>query len=91
MLIGVDGRDINVIGKLTTAAQWYERTLFATGGKLALHKCTWVLVNWAWKDGVGSLEDNSNDEGEAAQTLTLTQSEDGTQQTITRLLPSQAY
>ena len=50
-----------------------------------------MLVNWAWKDGVGSLEDSSNDEGEADPTLTLTQSEDGTQQTITRLLPSQAY
>ena len=40
---------------------------------------------------MGSLEDISNYEGEADPMLTMTQSGDRTQQTITRLLPSQSY
>ena len=53
--LGVDGRDRNIMGRLTTVAQRQERTLYATGGKLALHKCTWVLINWAWAEGEATL------------------------------------
>ena len=44
--LGVNGRDNEVTEQLTSAAQRQERTLYATGGKLALNKYTWVLVNW---------------------------------------------
>ena len=42
--VGVDGRNANVLNSLSTSAQRHERILYATGGKLALQKCTWVLV-----------------------------------------------
>ena len=43
--LGVDGRDNKVTERLTSAAQRHERTMYATGRKLALHKCMWVVVN----------------------------------------------
>ena len=36
--LGVDGRDKDVTKKIMAAAQRHERTLYATGGKLALNK-----------------------------------------------------
>ena len=86
---GVDGRDNNVARRLTTAAQRHERTLFATGRKLALHKCTWVMINWVWTDGLACLGDSPLNKTETE--LKLIQSEDGTQQVITNLHPSRAY
>ena len=35
-----------VVDILTHNSQVYERYLYATGGKLALHKCFWFLVAW---------------------------------------------
>ena len=53
--LGVDGRDARVPESLKSAAQQHERTMYATGGKLALNKCTWVLVNWIWQDGKSTM------------------------------------
>ena len=91
--LGVDGRDQNVIGRLTESAQRHERVLYATGGKLALKKCTWVLVNWAWKDGVATMSTFSedNDDGNNCAKLRLVQSKTGQEVEIPRLQPGEAY
>ena len=82
--------------RLTSAAQQHQRTLYATGGKLALNKCTWVLVNWIWQDGKttmakyeesvnGTCTDNS------LKKLVIEQSETGENVIIPRLNPTHGY
>ena len=46
---------------MQTAAQHWERLLFASGGALALQKCFFYLLDWTW-DGHGcpSLRPNSD-------------------------------
>ena len=76
--LGVDGRDQNVVGRLTEAAQHHERTLYTTCGKLALHKCTWVLLKWAWVDGKAFLnidQETPVDMESSSKKLMLVQSE----------------
>ena len=85
MSIGVDSRDANAVKRLMTAAQRHERTLYATGGKLALHKCTWVIVNCVWTDSQEIFRDNYRDRSEPKLVLKLTQSKDRTQRVISRL------
>ena len=94
--LGVDGRDSKVTERITAAAQRHERTLYATGGKLALNKCTWVLVQWMWSDGVATMEEYQEDcnghcTDSAPEKLVLMQSE--TEQTvcIPRLNPTRGY
>ena len=69
--LGVDGRSDKVLDRLSTSAQRHERLIYATGGKLALQKCMWVLVNWAWTNGVASMETipTNEDEGSNAKLL----------------------
>ena len=94
--LGVDGRDNRVTERITTAAQRHERTLYETGGKLALHKCTWVFMTWIWKKGKVFLQTHP----EAAdgtctaaspEQLVLEQSEDGAKVVISRLNPTRGY
>ena len=52
----VDDANLSVNGtqsipKLQIKAQQHEQGLYATGGKLGLHKCSWVLLQWAWSKG----------------------------------------
>lgn len=91
--LGVDGRDSEVVGRLTMAAQRHERILYATGGKLALEKCTWVLIHWMWSEGVATMDKYDNEEGDGPSThkLRLVQSETGGEVDICRLEPSEAY
>ena len=42
--LGVTGNDINIPAELACKAQQHEQSLYATGGKLALHKCTWIIL-----------------------------------------------
>mmetsp|Transcript_4931 Transcript_4931/g.7602 ORF Transcript_4931/g.7602 Transcript_4931/m.7602 type:complete len:161 (-) Transcript_4931:1358-1840(-) len=35
---------------MKTRAQFWEKTLFATGRKLNFKKCYWYLVKWVWDD-----------------------------------------
>ena len=91
--LGVDGRDRNVVGRLRAAAQRHEKVLFATGGKLALAKCTWVLINWTWNEGVATMSTYPKD-GEdevGGGKLRLVQSETGEEAEIRRLDPDEAY
>ena len=46
--LGVDGRDDRVTERLGEKIQQHEQALYASGGKLALDKCTWILLQWAW-------------------------------------------
>lgn len=94
--LGVDGRDEQVIARLTTAAQRHERILYATGGKLALHKCTWVLMSWIWREGEAFLQIHPEDEdgrctAASPGQLTLEQSENGQTVRIPRLNPTCGY
>ena len=94
--IGVDGRDKKPVERITTQAQQHKRTLFATGGNLALQKCTWVLINWAWTDGVASLGALPEDEighcvDQESNQLILTQSKDGSSTKIARRNPFKGY
>ena len=57
--------------------------VFATGGKLALHKCSWVLLAWAWTDGKANMGETTlfhNVEEQDLEQLILTQSEDEARQ-----------
>ena len=89
--LGVDGRDGRVMSRLTIAAQQHERTLFATGGKLALQKCTWVLVKWAWVEGKATLTTIDDHDQHSIGKLLLQQSETREEVEIPRLNPSNAY
>ena len=48
---GVEGRDDRAEHRLQELSQRHEKVLHATGGKLALHKCMWVMLEWAWSQG----------------------------------------
>ena len=94
--LGVDGRDDNVVERITRAAQQHERTLYATGGKLALNKCMWVLVNWIWTNGDATMATYPENEKltcteTAPDRLVLEQSKNGQRAVIPRLNPNQGY
>ena len=91
MSLGVDGRDGKVMSRLTVAAQQHKRTLFATGDKLALQKCTWVLVNWTLAEGKATLTTSDNRNQYSIKKLLLQQSKTGEEVEIPRLNPSSAY
>ena len=60
---------------------------------MALQKCTWVLVNWAWSNEVALMESFQANDGDGATSagLLLVQSETGKEVEILRLNPSEAY
>ena len=91
--LGVDGRDNNPHERIITAAQRHERVLYATGGKLALKKCTWVLITWAWEGGQAYMKgfEQGNDDAHNNHRLRLVQSETGEEVEIPRLAPDEAY
>ena len=94
--LGVDGRDERVAEHLQSAAQQHEQTLYATGGKLALNKCTWVLVNWILQDGKSTMAKYEESEDglctdAAPKKLILKQSETGDCVTTSRLNPTYEY
>ena len=82
--------------RLTSAAQQHQRTLYATGGKLALNKCTWVLVNWIWKDGKATMakyekSENGTCTDNSPEKLIIDQSETGKYVIIPHLNPTHGY
>ena len=91
--LGVDGRDEDVHGRISAAAQRHERVLYATGGKLALRKCTWVLIEWAWENGHAYMReyDERTDDEHNRRVLRLVQSETGEEVEIPRLRHDEAY
>ena len=94
--LGVDVRDDDLLKRLTTNAQRHERMLYSSGGKLALNKCTWLLINWAWEDGKATLHTYKEDDkgfctDSAREKLELTQSESDEKVVIPRLNPSKGY
>lgn len=44
-----------VVSQLQKNAQMHERFLFSTGGRLALHKCFWTMVEYQWRDGKATI------------------------------------
>ena len=63
------------------------------GGKLALQKCTWVLINLARSNRVASMESYQVAEGitPPGARLMLVQSKTGEEVEISRLDPGEAY
>ena len=41
---------MNISIAMEEIAQKFEKKLFSTGGKLALHKCFHYLVKWVWNE-----------------------------------------
>ena len=77
-------------------SQQHEQTLYATGGKLALHKCTWVMLQWAWTEGVAHLKTyEADEEGKITTTsphkLEVRDSVTEEVHTISQLHPSTGY
>ena len=72
----------------------HKRVLYATRGKLALHKCTWILINWVWDNGVATMAkfglEAQHNNGEHDK-LVIDQSETKEKFTISLLNPSQGY
>jgi hypothetical protein len=92
----VNGRDDRAEHRLQELSQRHEKVLHATGGKLALHKCMWVMLEWAWSQGEPELvQYPETGEGELIDDtiakLEVTQSEDDSQQQIRRINSNAAY
>ena len=41
----------DMVGKLTTIAQHWEKLLYYSGGSLNLKKCSWYVMYWEWIEG----------------------------------------
>ena len=52
----VDDSGGYVVDKLRMNSQQHEKCLNVTGGKLALHKCFWTLIQWSWMDGIAEIQ-----------------------------------
>ena len=94
--LGVNGRDGRVMERITTAAQRHERILYATGGKLALHKCAWVLMTWIWREGEAILQTHPEEAdgtctAASSEQFKVEQSESGVWVVIPRLNPTRGY
>ena len=77
-----------LLQKFRTAAQAWERILFASGGLLALHKCYWWLTSWKWDKGLPVMA--TVDDDVQPHILALTNGKDATPRTIKRLGPKEA-
>ena len=79
--LGIDGRDQNILCRIQTSTQRRKRTLITNSGKLSLHKCSWILIYWDWKDIVAYIEKyDEYDKGyytDVPEQLELEQSETG--------------
>ena len=75
--LAVDDREGDVFSVLPHNAQVNERDMYTMGGKLALERCFWTLIEWSWKDGDATiaLYDLTKD---SDNRLVLVNSEDGT-------------
>ena len=92
--LGVDGQDDDVVGKINLAAQQHEQVLCATGGKLSLPKCAWILINWVSDNGSATMatyDQTGTGTGGTHKKLALEQSKTGERVTAPRLNPLQAY
>ena len=97
----VDDANLVVNGKepqrcIQHKSQQHEQTLYATGGKLALQKCTWVILQWEWTEGVAHLKTYEADaDGRITTTsphkLEIRDSVTGEVCTIPQLHPSTGY
>ena len=80
--------DPNTLAKrMQIRAQFWEKLLFTTGGKLNFNKCYWYLIKWCW-DANGNPHLCSNNECPAS--LSLTNGNDLHPVTITRIEPTEA-
>ena len=86
----VDDAGGNVVEKLQVHSQIHEKYLHVTGGKLALQKCFWILVEWVWKDGKVSIVayDSVNN---TDQRMKLRNSKDNSEAIIKRIGPDEEY
>lgn len=85
--LGVDRRDYKNRELLKEKVQQHKQALHASGGKLALDKCTYILLQWAWQEGLGRLKSVE----EATAQLGITESETGRQINIKQIEPTQGY
>mmetsp|Transcript_5434 Transcript_5434/g.8337 ORF Transcript_5434/g.8337 Transcript_5434/m.8337 type:complete len:168 (+) Transcript_5434:1203-1706(+) len=68
-------------------AQFWEKSLFATGGKLNFKKCYWYCMTWIWdEDGQPTMMNST----EAPVELQLTYGESNAKTTICRKEPNKA-
>ena len=86
----------NIPLALQKKTQQHEEALYATGGQLALHKCTWVLIQWAWNEGIGHLKTTLPDDGgrctdSSPNKINIHQTASNTITTIPQLHPSTGY
>jgi len=69
--------------KMEKIAQYWEQSLFASGGALALNKCFWYGISWQWKDGIPSVATIEESPG----TISLSSGYDNSKHNITRCEP----
>ena len=86
----VDDKNGDVVRKLRTHSQAHERFLHVTGGKLALQKRFWTLIEWVWKDGKAEISkfDSSR---ESSTRMDLQNRGNGTLAVIKRIGHSEEY
>ena len=94
----VDDANLSVNGARSTQriqikAQQHEQGLLAAGGKLALHKCSWVVLQWAWSEGTAKLQTYAEDPKgycthTSPHTLKITESETQREHIIPQLNPT---
>ncbi|MGH7974392.1 MAG: hypothetical protein ACREBR_02605, partial [bacterium] len=84
---GEDREAALVTQDMKSLAQSWERLLFSSGGKLALHKCFWYLMHWNWDDGTPILINDREDQERIALTSGLSSEE----AEIPRLTPSESH
>ena len=96
MALGADSRNGVVVDRFTQLAQQHEHTLYATGEKLVLHKCTWVMILWALTENVTTMEEYETDPRRrctdtAPEQLTLIQSKTRCTVNIPHINPLHSY
>ena len=94
--LGVTGNDIDIPEELARKTQQHEQSLYASGGRLALHKCTWTILQWAWTEGVSHLityakDDQGRCTSTSPHTLPVTQTTNGEVTMIAQLHPNTSY
>lgn len=76
----------DMIDRLSTIAQHWEKLLFYSGGSLNLKKCSWYVMYWDWRDGCPDLRPMAG-----TDSLTLTQALSTTTHPIQHVHIDHAY
>ena len=85
----VEGGSNDIVDKLQHSVQKHQKYLFASGEKLAFHKCARKLIDWRWPDGRAELMLRGSEEIE--QQLILTSSCNGERELVPIIDPNEEY